>query len=310
MSRYIERLIEQVRRQTENEDFSSTTGISTDEFIDYFNDAQHRLQSVITATHPKVFTKEIIIDAIANQESYSLPVDSFMDNMVTNVEYSTTGDNQDYYLLDNSYLKNRDTTFSGFPVHYIRVAGKIMLNPAPSSAGKIRLWYVKRIDELDLRRGKVNTAIVDSGTNTITTLGFDPAGTPALDTESLNKHNYICIADKDGVVKMANIPFDSIDSATGVVTVSAGFTFEDGETLSAGDYVVGGQDTTTHSELPRMCERYLKAYVAWKILKRDSSIDYSEQQAELLSMEQDVVNSYADIMDDVAFIPSLNSWDY
>ena len=52
-------------------------------------------------------------------------------------------------------------------------------------------------------------------------------------------------------------------------------------------YLVGGKDTTTHSDLPRNCERYLIAYCAWKIFKRDSSMDSGDQQAELSAMEQD-----------------------
>lgn len=305
--RYLERLIEQVRRETENEDVSSSVGIQDSEFIQYFNDAQHRLQSVISATHPKVFTVEKEIDGVIGQEAYSLPADAYMDNKVTTVEWSPSTNVEDYYHLEPTTIKRRDTSIRGFPVQYIRRAGAILLQPRPQQAGLIRLNYVKRIDELDKRRGVVSEVALSG--STITSLVFDPASSsPVLDTTSLNEHNYLCICDRDGVVKMRNIEFDSIDSATGTVTITSGFTFEDGETIAVGDYVVGGQDTTTHSPLPRMCERYLVAYCSWKILKRDSTVDYAEQQQELQEMEADIINSFADISDDITYVPVLNHW--
>jgi hypothetical protein len=52
----------------------------------------------------------------------------------------------------------------------------------------------------------------------------------------------------------------------------------------------------------------LIAYCAWKILKRDSSADSQEQQAELSAMEQDIIDSYKVITDDVQYVPQLNPW--
>ena len=86
----------------------------------------------------------------------------------------------------------------------------------------------------------------------------------------------------------------------------------DGESASdilANHYIVGGKDTTTHGDLPRSVERYLISYCAWKILKRDSSVDSSEAQLELQALIQEIVNSYAMISDDVQYIPQLTSWD-
>ena len=51
------------------------------------------------------------------------------------------------------------------------------------------------------------------------------------------------------------------------------------------------------------------AYCAWKILKRDSSVDSQEALTELTMMARDIVSSYGAISDDVKLIPELNSWD-
>ena len=305
MSRRIDYLIEQIRKQTENED---DIGISDSEFIEYLNDAHHRLQSVIEARHPNVFQKEKVIPTFANQSTYDLPDDAYMENKISNIQYSITGDDQDYYNIERFDEKRRDDAFSGSPTGYIRRSGQIILQPKPQSNGNIRLLYIKRIDEVDLLRGKIES-VTTSG-NSITSLKIDASiSNPRLDAESLNKHTALCVVDRNGKVKMRNIEFDSVDATTGDVTISSGFTFEDGESIATGDLIVGGRDTSSHSPLPRMAERYLKAYVAWRILKRDSSIDYAEQQQELLAMESDIINSYSEVTDDVIFITKLTSWE-
>ena len=305
MSRLVDRLIDQVRRETENEDSSSTAGIQDIEFLQYLNDAQDRLQSLITSTHPTVFVKEKILNVIVDTEIYDIPDDAYKENAVTTVEYSPSGNTEDYYHMEQTSMKKRDTAVQGFPVTYIRRSGQVLLQPRPQQGGNIRLNYIKRIDRLDKRRGVVQTATTSG--NSLTSLFLDASSSsPALDTSSLALDDYICVCDRDGKPTMRNIPFDSIDAATGEVTVSAGFQFEDGETISSGSYVTSGRDSRTNSELPRMTERYLIAYASWKILKRDSSVDFVEAQSELTQMESDIVNSFADIDDDIRFIPTLN----
>lgn len=309
MSRIVNRLIDQVRRETENEDVSSNAGVADIEFLQYLNDAQDRLQSLITATHPTVFVKEKIIDVIQDTEIYDIPDDAYKENAVTTVEYNPSNNTEDYYHLEQSSMKNRDTAVQGFPVTYIRRSGQILLQPRPQQAGSVRINYIKRIDRLDKRRGIVSISVLNENARTITTLELDTGSSnPALDVSTLLEDNYVTICNRDGVPVMRNIPIDSIDASTGVITVSSGFVYENGESLPVGSYIVSGKDARTHSELPRMCERYLIAYASWKLLKRDSSVDFAEQQAELMQMENDIVNSFADIDDDIRFIPILNTW--
>ena len=53
-------------------------------------------------------------------------------------------------------------------------------------------------------------------------------------------------------------------------------------------------------------ERYVLQYCAWKILKRDSSVDAAEQENELMMLLKDIVGSYKLVTDDVVYIPQLN----
>lgn len=304
--RRVDRLIKQIRRQTENEDSGADFGINTEEFIQYINDAQHRLQSLVTSTHPTAFVTEKICSVIRDQQEYALPDLALMENKVSTVEYSDTGREDDYYHLEKISLKNRTTYSSAHPMAYIRRSGKILLQPTPDSlTGTIRINYVKRLYDLDVRRGKISTATTSG--NSVTLLQLNTSiSNPQIDFDKLRDSDYICVCDKDGEIKMRNIPITGIDSATGVISIEAGYEFEDGESLSNTDYVVSGRDSVTHSELPKMCERYLIAYAAWKILKRDSSVDSEEQSAELKVMEDDIVNSFSDIDDDVQRIPVIN----
>ena len=152
--RYVKYLIDQVRRETENEDATYFVGIKESEFLQYLNDAQHRLQSLITAHHPKVFIEETIMNIVSDQESYEFPSDIFLENKVHKVEYSSSGDEEDYYILEEGDYSVRSSGQSGSPLNYIRMSGKILLAPIPTS-GKLRINYVKRIRELDLRIAEV-----------------------------------------------------------------------------------------------------------------------------------------------------------
>ena len=214
--RYLQRIIDQVRNQTENEDVSDFVGIQDSEFIQYINDAQHSLQGLIAAQHPGVFLDEYVVDIVSGAESYSLPTDTFLNNKVHNVEYSSTGNNDDYYTLEQTTLKRRNSGITGSPSHYIRMAGKVLLSPQPTGSGKLRITYVKKVKELDLRRALVSSTdqeLAAPVTNTISSTErwkiFFDYSTLTTDLESLKEHDYICIVDKEGNSLIRNIEIAS-----------------------------------------------------------------------------------------------------
>jgi hypothetical protein len=303
MSTLIDYLIEDVRAETENDDVTDSTGIKDSEFVRYLNEAQDRLHALIVKNHTKVFLKEKEVDAVRDQQEYSIPFDCHMNNMVSQVEYSSTSIEDDYYPLDLAPIANR-TSVSGSPSFYIRKSGAFLLSPPPNEAGKIRITYVKKLPRLAKRAATIDS-VTTSGTS-ITSLILN-VSTDSIDSESLDKSPFFCVVDRKGNVKMSKIEFDSYSTATGEVTITSGFAFESGETIEVGDYIVSGQLSSTHSEFPDSVERYLKAYCAWKIFKRDSTVDFSEAQQELSEMENEIVDNYADISDDIIRIPEINT---
>lgn len=322
MARRVDRLITHIRSITENETANSTTDITDNEIIEYLNEAQHRIQAKIVAQHPRVFINETTVSAVQNQEEYNLESSAFLANKILTIEYTpnSSANRPVYYKLLPGYERDRISHVSGHPKYYIRRdkfnqdTGSFIASPAPQDAnGAFRVTFIQRMDNLDKRRGIVSLA-TDSGT-AITALTLDVSGTPPIDSTDLADHEYFCVVDKNGNMKMRNLEFDgdgsdSIDTSTGVVTLEgSSFTYASGESIAVGDYIVGGKDTNTHSVLPRNVERYLINFAAFKVLKTDSSIDVGEQLQELALLEQDIVNSYQEIEEDIHEIAIIDRWD-
>ena len=302
--RRLENLIEDSREETENDEFTADAGIQDKEFIRYANDAQSRLQSKIFQKSQKVFISEYIFSTVSRQESYELPYDILFENAISNVQFSSSPAGIDYYPLEQSTLKERNTIGYGEPSFYIRRSGKILLNPVPTGGGKkVRVSYVKRLPKMDTRRAKILT-VTTSGSS-ITSLTLDTGS--LLDSDALLKESRFSVVNSDGNQLMRRILYTDINSTTGVVTIDPSFLFESGETIAVGNYLVKGEDSCNKSELPFNLERYLLAYMNWKILKRDSSSDSAEAQGELIAMEDEIISSFGDVDDDIERIPIISS---
>lgn len=315
MSRYISYLIDDVRQSTENTDFSDTIGIKDAEFLRYLNDGQKRIQNLIVQKHPSVFLVEKTYSIVSGQEAYTLPNDAFMGNKVTQVEYSynSTG-NEYFYPLRPGSLFERVRGTSGYslnrPEKYIRKSGKILLVPPPTTgSGQLIITYVQRLPKLDLRRGSVASVTLDSSSNTIPALALN-VSTDSVDSTELSKFTRVSFVDEEGNVKMSNVKVTEINASTGLVTVDPSFNYQNGETISVGNYIVAGNYSSTHVMLDDLVERYLIAYATFKILQRDSNLtDLSTQQEVLVAMEEEIVMAYSEISDDIVEIPEIISDD-
>ncbi|MHA2065574.1 MAG: phage adaptor protein [Candidatus Thorarchaeota archaeon] len=263
-------LITQSRRNTENEDFSADRGIGDEEFIEYFNNAQDRIQALIQAGFPDVFQEDTIIDAVSGQEEYAIPTDAFLGTRIDMVEYSDSGATEEFYELKKASKRERTTGLNANPSFYIRRNQSILLQPKPESSGKIRITYQKKLPKLDVRRATVLTATLSA--TAITALTLDTS--VAIDDVGLLEENFITVIDKNGLIKMKNIPIDAIDTGTGIVTVTAGFTFQTGETIVPGDFLLRGTESSTHSQLPDNVERYLETDIVDSFSVPDGDVNY------------------------------------
>lgn len=305
--RRIDLLITQSRQSTENSEYSSDTGIQDTEFLQAANNAQERVQSLVLQVFPGQFEASAEIAAVADQEAYDLPIDTYLGTRVKMIEYSRTGLARDYFELEKGSARERVNGTGSTPLFYIRSGKTFLAQPKPASAGgTFRVTYTRSLPKLDKRRGSVSAVTLDTSALTITALTLDASSLVDEDREWMQDMEYICIVDRDGLIKMQGIPISAIDSTTGVVTVET-FVYTSGETIDVGDYVVAGKYATTHSQLPEdIGERYVLESMNWKILKRDSSKDSVEQAQELKMMEDEIVNTFRDGDEEVSYVPILD----
>jgi len=300
--RILEQLITTSRRATGNQDYSDTAGVADSEFIQAFNDAQEEIHAILNSMFPTILMGEKYQDVSIGVETYSVPTDCYMGTRIDNISYSPSGLDQDYYPIRKGSLKERIDGINGNPSFYLRQGSSLIIQPPPQQGGKLRIIYQKSIPYLDIVRGTVSS--VTLGTNTITSLILDT--TTNLDTDALNEQPYMTICDKYGNIKMKNIKIDSVNSSTGVVNITSGFTFESGETIAVGDYAFRGKYSSNVSELPDICEKYLLEYCNMRVFVRDSSTDQAELAALLQKIEGTLRSAFAEPDNDPDRIPIID----
>jgi hypothetical protein len=312
MIRRVDYLIEASRQATENTQYTDTAGIQDSEFIRYLNDAQDEIHAIINTTFPMILMKDKEISLVQGQESYTIPRDVYLGTRIDTVEFSNSGNAQNYYPIKKGSMKERLNGVPGNPSFYIRRSDQLLIQPTPQSSGSIRVTYQYSIPRLDLRRGQVIApTAVNQTTKTITDLYLDPLQV-IQDTELL-ADNFITIVDKNGAVKMRSIPITAINTTTGQVTIEAGFTFESGETIEVGDYACRGIFSSTTSQLPDICERFLIEYCNTRILMRDSNTDQDAITAIMAKAQDTITKAFSEPDSDPAYVPILDTqyfgWD-
>jgi len=175
----------------------------------------------------------------------------------------------------------------------------LIIAPFPGSSINLglRVTYFRKVDDLDIRRGTISA--VSSGAS-ITITGHSA-------TEALND-DWVSIVDIDGNVIQSEIRMGGFVNGSGVITTST-ILNTDVVVNFASYYVVLGKYSTSHSELPDTCERYLLAYVEYQIAMRDSAIDVAVLERHLMKMEADIVELFATNQGDSMHIP-ITSTEY
>ena len=151
---------------------------------------------------------------------------------------------------------------------------------------------------------------LDSNTSTVTNLEINYVNDTTIDETELSKRTRCTVVDKYGNIKMENILISALASSVSydkTITVDSSFTYESGETIATDDYIVSGDYCSSHSEFDEELERYVQAYCVYKCLKKDSSVDSQEALQELAQLEQDIIDSYRDIEEDIMEIPQISN---
>src|SRR5574343_78395 len=291
--RRIDLLITQARRNAENTDYGTNHGISDDEILQYFNDAQRRLQTVILRDVPAYegWDSTHTEDLVGGQSNDDISAgDACFGGMVRQVEYRYDSLEESYYTLDPIQNRYRSLQSVDNPQCYSIRGEQILISPIPASTrGNLRTTFVRAVDGLDKRRGKVSARTIAAGYYTDVTLANDSE----LDATNIALADTFCVVDGEGNVKYYNIPILSYNSGTRVLTPIVNSAPTTGGTISVNDHICLGQNVTTHPHWPLAVERYLLAYVAWKLLRRDSDDEEANADQELAALEKDIIAAYS-----------------
>lgn len=283
------RLIERVRSLAGEPDASDTEGISDEDILRMLNNAQDRIQSLITGVNAHAFVTTTTIALVAGTREYTLPADVQAGSKVISVECKADSDDQNYYFLNRGTAHELIPVKINYPSKYVIRGKSLIVSPVPETGtGTLRVTYIRRFEALDKRRGLIS-AVSTSGSyyDTITL-----ANDSNLSATELAALQYITVVDAYGTVNYYAIPVTSYNSSTRVLQLDTSSVPTSGGTISVDDYVVSGKFATTHSQLPDTCERYLIEYAVWKVLRKNSSEDALEQKEELAIIEEDIVQIY------------------
>lgn len=307
-------LITQARSLSRNAaNADGTVAIPDEVILQYLNDAQDRIQNLISSTKniSKIFATQQIIPLVANQEAYSVPDRVLLNKQIEMVEFSFTGSLTDYVPLEKFHLFNRDTNTTSYPTGYIKRGNTLLIQPTPSvSGGTLRVTYERELDDLDIPRGVISA--IGSGTSTsFASLTLDTtADSYETTTPGWLTQRYCCVVDSLGVRKAFNIPISTY--VANVITPTGSlFTYTGNDAqIAVGDIAVFYQYHTTFSQLPDSCERYLIHSAAAECFHDDSSNDYAAELESVKEIEQDILAALASQTSEIQYVPQLNRWEW
>lgn len=309
-------LINQIRTISRNNaDANSVKAIDDNEILQYLNDAQDKLQNVISSKKniAKIFVTQQIISIVANQEAYTIPDRVLLNKQIENVEFSATGNIGDYIRLEKMNFINRDTNPTTYPWGYFKRGGQILLQPTPStSTGTIRVTYERDLDDLDIPRGVISVITTGTATQFATVTLDTTADAYESTTPGWSNIQYASFVDAFGVRKCFNVLSGGYNTGTNILTPSpTPFVYSSNDVqLTVGDVAVFNKYTTTFSQLPDNCERYLIHYGAMECFRKDSSNDYSKAQETLKEIEENIVDALQSQTSEVQFIPQGDRFEW
>lgn len=245
----IDLLLKDSRIASLSKDYGEEYGIQDDFFIVALNKAHNIIQRYLVTEMAEPFAAYKDYTAVVDTLSYALPTDIFSTNLVYDVRFSPTGLERDLSdPLDRMHY--REYGSSGSPYKWMVDGGYLYLDQAPNaSGGLIRIRYERRLNKLDVRRGQVSNV---GGVITLSVLEVD---TTTDDEEAFATAEYLSTVDNFGTVTCRNIQVSGYNSSTGAFTVVPK-TLETGEAISTGNWVLLGNSSSTHFQLPDCFEDY------------------------------------------------------
>lgn len=261
----IDLLLKDSRIASLQEDYGDEYGIQDSFFIVALNKAHKNIQRYLVTEAAEPFAAYKDYAGVAGQLAYNLPSDIFSTNLVYDVRYSSTGLEAD--LCDPlEKMHYREYGSGGSPYKWMVDGNILYLDQAPTtSGGLIRIRYERALNKLDIRRGQVSNV---GGVITLSVLEVD---TSTDDESAFATAEYLTTVDNFGTITCRNIQVNGYNSTTGAFTVVPK-DYETGEGISSGNWVLLGNSSSTHFQLPDCFEDYYIDFVkneVYELLSED-----------------------------------------
>jgi len=279
--RRIDFLIQKIRKDTNN---TNPNRYSDLDIGVYMTNAQKAIQAEIINVNSRndIFSEELIIDVVPGQEAYDLPVDIFAASSINHVDFRSQ--NQSALYANWMPLLPLTNPERNRGWGYVIRNNKLLITPIPqhSIIQSIRLIYVRRLYELGPRYGIISQL----GGPSLIIVNM------LLKDKTVNikdYFDYISVVDKNGVFKYKELLIDDVllDAPTvGKATIMLSAPLDTG--VVVGDFVIGGSRTTSHCELPDVCEQLLTNVTEKFIQYVDSSKDINNANA-LTNDEKNII---------------------
>lgn len=291
----IEQLIDLARKQSGNSRYDADSGVPQSVFVQYFKNAQDSIVMPAINAKSKLLQTVKIVDVVPGQAFYSYPSNIYL-SMIDTMEWSSDGIT--YNDLFRGIPKDR-LDFPGNPCSYIPQKGGFLLNSVAQN-GKLRITYTMYPNRPQKRSGKVQSVGITG--QVVSSLTLDIAE-GSYDEDEINSDYFLCVVDKYGVQKAANIPYDSISS--GVFTLSS-HTLASGESIAVGDFITVGENTVNKFELPDPIEAYLLKHAIYEAKYGDNSQWSKAALEDMGMMKQMLLDSFGSNTEDFVQIPIVD----
>lgn len=302
--RRIDYIIRQCRRATDNKDENA---ISDFEVMQYFNDAQRDIQSIVFTNNNEgdIFTKTRFYALSPSQLRVPLPFDIYAQNSVKDVFMVESNTNRIIQNIKRVTSKERQTLF-GYALE-----GKDMLltTDLQSSASRnLQVRYEYKVPTLSIPLGTVDS--IDTVANTVT------IATDLLDNEDFYlEDEYFSFVDDTGIItanRLRLINYTQGDLTLEFVGELEQVLDEQGNVeytgVAVGNKLCLGENSTTHSVLMDNVETYLIAYVNRMLFGRNSDTDLAVQNVFTQAEEEKIAQIYADSVKDSIHPPSTDNY--
>lgn len=272
--RRLELLINEAKLSTNTTDINSVSTLLCQGYINRIQSYVEDLMFLVNDEND-LFISDYIFQLVPGQDEYPLPPHIYAKSSIDNLAVSFLNG------LSNTYLplKKVSRKQQGFTFGYFIREDKIVLTPRPTSPLNMKLAYVRKLPTLGIRGATVSSTTPTTIVVTNYVSGF----------ESLS--DYISIVDSSGTILVSGLSFSFNGTTTFTVPSTAG--------IPNGSYIVSGAYSTTHSQLPDECEKYLIIALERMIQYRQSSPDVQTSQLfsepELVAIKEVFMdNSYDD----------------